>query len=472
MNRGFHARWGLRGIGRLGASLGMGPDFNSIAYTASLSESLTLAESLSVGMAAKVLTLAESTTLAEALSVSLAASAGVSESLSLAEALGVQLGANVTPVESVTLSEALSVAMAATVAPSESLALSEAVSVSRGMAVSLSEPLSLSEALSVALHARPMLVESLTITEATNLSEHLQEFLTETLTLSEALAVTLGAQASVVEGLVLGEHLDVIAASVDPVSPTHLNLTFTLPVRLANVDEPGSYRVTPLAGGVPVAVLSASPRRLTLGSGVDATVAPSPGLYSQVVNIGVSASAGDRLRIVGAWQDVEATVIADLGGGLIQVDRPLLLADPLNGTLAWTLYGGVFGASLTVTETTGGEDYVCLVQGLHLLGTNRPYQARIFFTALGDNPYVVSTTTLPDDGTILVTFSEDLVPNSQLLDPSLYEVTGAVPVVVQSVRQVAPRQVAVQVLGMSVGTYSIALPLLRDLAKNPLDSPP
>ncbi len=373
MNRGFHCRAGLLGVGRLSASGGLGPDFNSTAYSETVLDTVLVSEAL-VHQGALVIQLPETVTLEEAFTYP----------QSQAEVVG------------------------------------------------------------------------------------------ETVTLGESLVFRRGISHALVDTVTVDEALSDAASTATPTSAFSIDLAFSVNVRLNPVNDPSRFRILSLGAGVPVGVLSSTPRRMLLSYGDAASIVEdATGAFSHTVYLGIATTVHDRLRITSPWQDLEVEILEDLGGGQARVDKPLILADPANGALLWWYYGGVYGATLRVTETTRNAPYMLLVDGLFSVFDGSPYTARMPFTGLAERPTVVSVGVNEDDGTLLVTFSEPLALDSALFDPTMYSVTGATDVVVQGVRQVSPTQVAVRVIGLASGeSYVLSMPLFRDLALNSVQAFP
>ncbi len=200
----------------------------STAYTASLSETVSLSEAEASKFNAKVLALAETDSLSESLAPKFNAKAtALAETLTLTEARATKLAAHASLTESASLTEGLAVLFRAIAGLSESDSLAEALAVSRHTAQALTESASLAESLTARLRALASLAESCSTTEAfaarwaallglaesASLAEAIsarlaaQAALPEVLALAEALAARLGAQASLTEADTLSEAL-------------------------------------------------------------------------------------------------------------------------------------------------------------------------------------------------------------------------------------------------------------------------
>lgn len=181
------------------------------AYTTALSESATLAESVDA-VAAYVDQVTEALSVAEALSVTLEAVIGVAEATALAEALSAAYDATVAAAETVGVSEALDTVAAYASSLVESLTAAEALDAGLQFPVGLSEALTLAESLSEVLAAAAGLSETLTLAEAVEVAAAAQAALSETLAVVEALQAQLGAVVGLDAGATLAEALSLVEA--------------------------------------------------------------------------------------------------------------------------------------------------------------------------------------------------------------------------------------------------------------------
>ena len=69
----------------------------------------------------------------------------------------------------------------------------------------------------------------------------------------------------------------------------------------------------------------------------------------------------------------------------------------------------------------------------------------------------ISAEFLPSSSIVLVTFSEDLLVNPDLLNPSSYSIVGPSVVTILSVFTVGSRAVAIEVSGTILGTYTLSV---------------
>lgn len=159
------------------------------AYTASLSETLSLSESLAAIYGAKP-AVSESSTLSEALASLYRANAAVSETLSLSEARSTVYSARPSVSETITLVESTSGLMAAHVGISESVSLAESLAAGLSFRATLTETLSLAESLASLYSGRPALSDTVAVAEALAVVRATVAAISETLSLSDSVSGT------------------------------------------------------------------------------------------------------------------------------------------------------------------------------------------------------------------------------------------------------------------------------------------
>lgn len=154
------------------------PSSGGSSYTGSVSETVTLSESLGSVRSAIV---------------------GLSETDALSEALAASRGVAATPAETVTLSESLAAQLAAVVAAGETVTLSEAVLNGSAYTAAPTETVTLSESVAGQLSAIPAPAETVALSEALGASKGNREFVNEFWTDSEA--VTANTASSYTDGV-------------------------------------------------------------------------------------------------------------------------------------------------------------------------------------------------------------------------------------------------------------------------------
>ena len=139
-------------------------------------------------------------------------------------------------------------------------------------------------------------------------------------------------------------------------------------------------------------------------------------------------------------------------------------------TPVYTTYPDIEGVELEINKPTNGEPYTLLVTGLEATGGGR-YEDEAEFTAVSAQPQVTEVEQL-SEGQVLVTFSDSMRIDGPLLDPGEYEITGPSDVLVKTVATVAPTQVVLTTVGLTDGSYSLAVNASgtpHDIAGNPMD---
>jgi hypothetical protein len=187
----------------------------------SLSESESLSESLTSKFAAHA-ALAESRSITETLTSKFSAHAAVSEAVALSEAVAATFRAHASVVESVSVAESAAVRLAAHAALAESVGLVELVAAALAASAGLSEAVGLSESLAAVLRAVAGLSEALTVGESASAggAQHFDEGLSETVSIGESLAAVLRTSAQLVETVSIAE-----SAATDEIGQCLLMLT-------------------------------------------------------------------------------------------------------------------------------------------------------------------------------------------------------------------------------------------------------
>lgn len=204
----------------------------STLYTANVSESLSLSESLAA---------------------SLILSAAVAESVSLAEALATARTSTVGIAESVSIAESLAALLSATVGVSDSLSLSDSVVAALSFSANVSESVSVSEAVSVALAAQVGIAESVSLSESLAASTLAVVGISESVTVGESLAAGLMFAAQLADSISVAESLTASAAVALALGDT-LSLSEAVSAVLVAANVPIVFLVCTMAGNSQVSV--------------------------------------------------------------------------------------------------------------------------------------------------------------------------------------------------------------------------
>lgn len=283
-----------------------------------------------------------------------------------------------------------------------------------------------------------------------------------------------------------------------PVNNTSLRATFPNVVALPEAVVVGNYRVEAAEfGAFPMTVLGVTPEFDVLHSGITGQVVEEQvgesfsTTFDTVVGVFTSADVGRYLRLTGTGGTSTATSPAEVfqivkipSPGVLQVDRPLPMGDPANGTyvpgsgftpgtgeLEWEVTSGVESVLLTVSKGTNGKSYRGYASGLRFLD-GRPYASSHIFTAQATKPQVDGVEFLPEDGSVKITFTDTMRVDGALLDPTEYALTGPTDVEILRVTAVSPVEVCLHTTGFGVGSYTLTVNATgtpKDEAGNPTD---
>lgn len=156
----------------------------------------------------------------------------------------------------------------------------------------------------------------------------------------------------------------------------------------------------------------------------------------------------------------------------VLLDRPLPLIDPSNGHLQWRLTTAVETLHFrTSSKITNQANYDFRADNL-VTQAGQPFSAHEnFYTAGIDGPKVDSVD-VGDDGVVVVHYDQPMQADHDLVYPAEYTITGPTDVMVQRAWSIGRSAVALEVLGLSAGSYSLNVNVSgtpHDLAGNPVD---
>jgi len=193
------------------------------AFTQGVSESESLTESLAAATSTAQ-ALSESESLAESLASTYAAIESVSESASLADSLDAVYATTQGLSESASLDESLDSSSAFTQALSDTNTLAESTTVVMAAAPSLADSHSLDDVLLALAGANTSLAEALSSTEAVTAIRGVVESLSETTFLSEALSALFHAAPALTDTLGTAESIVTAFTAVIPFAPETLTI--------------------------------------------------------------------------------------------------------------------------------------------------------------------------------------------------------------------------------------------------------
>lgn len=308
----------------------------------------------------------------------------------------------------------------------------------------------------------------------------------EYLTIVEDTSILTRSSVAVEDTLTLFEAIRTGLSLFESQSNTTIQVVFPEELRLNGVSDVTNYSVDSHGGGFPINILSVAPIVQPKKSGVQGQVVESaPGvLYSRVFDLysdtAMPSDIGGYL-VLGS----ESFQITAVAGSQVTVDRPIPIYG-LNGNyvpgsgftsgtgqLVWSITTGVLGATLTVTEGTDGASYLGRVRHLQRAVSGQVYSSPSSFTfqAVGTKPRV-SSVQLSTEGTLTITFDEDMRIDAALLDVAEYSITGPTRVQIESVSMLNSRSIALLTSGFGAGSYNLTVNATgtpKDLAGNPID---
>lgn len=336
------------------------------------------------------------------------------------------------------------------------------------------------------------------LSETLTLTEYVSPFIataTETLTLTESNVETqYAAVQNGAETLSLFEDLQVGALFFEVIDDTTIEVTFPEELLLDGVGDAGNY-VFETVEGFPLTVISAEPILTVHHVGTQGQVIETePGTFyshtfDTVIETFTPADLGRYIFITGPTNSPlvgpeDPFQIVGVAGSVAVVDRPIPIGSAANGTyvpgsgfvpgtgqIHWTHTTGVKGATLKVTEGTAGKDYVGHVRNLRKINGNAYSGSRIF-TATATKPQVSNVQFFPEDGSVVVSFTEPMRIDDALLSETEYTITGPTTVAVRAVTAIDPQTVVLATSGFGGGSYTLTVNATgtpKDAAGNPID---
>jgi len=441
----------------------------------------------------------------------------ISEHLSISESHAAYFPFAANIVENLGVTEATTAIRGAppVVAP-ESLTVTTVVTPTGGFFdLPLTEFLTVTEAVAETYGGVVEPAETLAITEAL-VVEDVVDF--EALTLTELASPTAQLLVGVQESLLVEETLAIGAIFVESLDDHTLRVTFPEEIQLADAIDLLRYRLRPLDGGVPIGIehvigiqraklkgvegdIGATYPTSTFGPGVnvgealtihetvaiehnhnrqifgESEVPPSPLIVDTILlkdMASFDAEVGDYVSIEGSLYNPDTQARVLKVGPLLSfltVDLPYYTSDPMNGQLQWVLRGGVVAVVLTVSKPTNGKKYELTGDTLRKKDGSF-YGFHTEFVAVSSKPTVLGATFEPEEGGLIIEFSEPMRSDHALLDPHEYAISGPTVVSVLGVRTLDASSVFLKTIGFGAGSYQAfvnATGTPKDLAGNPVD---
>ncbi len=347
---------------------------------------------------------------------------------------------------------------ASELALSDSVSVSDAAQVAHKTGISCSEVVTLSDQVKPTYGARAFLSDALSVADAVVQHVDAKLAVEDALALTESVEPCATLQVLLYDAVNIQEGLSVGSVPIFS-DNTVVTVKFPQGLRLDGVSDVANYQIEPLDGGVPVMVLSATPIQSVLATLEGGVIVPTGnGVMSNLFNVGSEVVlAGDYISISTAWQQGTIARVLSVHSERAVLDANLLVADPQNGSITWQHLSAVTGVILTVNQPTNEKNYSFTATGL-LVSCGSPFSEDMSqFQAVSTAPEILSTTFLPEFGTLLVTFSKDLSSDDTLLDPSSYGISGPTNVQITGLKTASPTQVLLQTNGFGTGTYQLSV---------------
>ncbi len=356
-----------------------------------------------------------------------------------------------------------------------SITLSDALNESHRFGVATTDSVTFSDSVSGVWHHVVVASDTVTLSDFVSFGgTHEVVDVGDTVTISDATLVSIGSATGLSDSVTLSEDLSVTHGSVQSTNSV-ISAFFNTGMRVDGAVEPSNYLIIPQAGAFAFTILGISPIVLTLATGSHATVVNTGSLTSFTIQFGdgtfSAGNVGDYVSLASMANTISyLRVVSVISSNRIIVDRPLVADDPQNGHIPWGHTGPLVGVSITTTKQTNNGHYSYVFQGL-TTSAGIAFETSGSFIAVATQPTVTNVTPL-DEGQILVTFSETMLDDGYLTDPSEYSITGPTTVQIKSIQTPAPNQVALFTTGMGNGSYMLTVNAMgtpHDLAGNPID---
>lgn len=326
--------------------------------------------------------------------------------------------------------------------------------------------------------------ETVAVSEIVAVTHATAVALNESVPVLEGLAVSLGTAVSLAETVPLTEVVSagtlIIVSSEDT-----LSVTLPLEVLVDGVVDFSNYTIAPLLASddppgnsaFPVSIREITPLQAFEQSGSAATVNSS---FVLTIADGtfLPGNVGDYLFLSSPLNTTPfLQITAILGPTQVQVNKPLIITDPQNGSIPWTLKSSVQGMLVKITKPTNGGIYRFAVRNLRLAHqSNAIFNIRDFFVAVSSKPQVEGVV-VQDDGQITVHFSDLMLSDGALTDPREYSITGPTTVQIVSAASsgVSPdgtTEILLTTTGLGPGSYQLTVNATgtpHDAAGNPID---
>jgi len=373
----------------------------------------------------------------------------------------------------------------------EPLAVQYTVNIA-GATINAADTVTLSDSVSFGLHTN--------VSETLTFVEYISPFVAnanDSVSLVEALEQVYGPVVDVqADTLNISEDLQVGALGFTSVDERTVFVEFPQEMRIDDVNDSNHYSIEAKSdGAISVTVGRVEPVIDTILTGTSGQVVETliGSFQSRVFDTVTgsflqAATVGRYLFITGSgsafFEPLLPYRIVGIDGSKLILDRDLPTNDPLNGTyvpgvgftpgtgqLSWTFARGCTAAYLHTTESTGSKVYTGRIINVRTtLGIL--FSGQRDFTALGSKPQIESVQFFPEDGAVVISFTEPMRIDDDLLSVDEYSFTGPSDIAIRSVKAIDERTVALETAGFIDGSYTLTVNATgtpKDAAGNPID---
>ena len=269
-----------------------------------------------------------------------------------------------------------------------------------------------------------------------------------------------------------------VAASADGFSIT---VPFQSEISYDHTGDLRNYLFRPLLGsrGVPFQIEGVTPVTTTLASGGSGTLISvnDPNFTTNLFQVGsatfnAGTDVGRYLAIGNGRVPGVYKIVGVPSSTRVQLDRPLQLADPANGTFSWVFTTAIQAITFrTTNKVTNQAGYTLSIQGL-VTKAGVPFGLAADFITTGILGPKLLGVTLSDEGQLVVNYDQPMRTDRDIVLSSEYTVTGPSSVSVRQVQSVGPSTVALDLNGLSSGSYALTINIAgtpKDVAGNPLE---
>ena len=462
---------------------------HQVTHPTFASETLGLSDSVVDHQGFKLAT-SDSVPLTDSLTENPAYKETVADTIAVSDAVAYHYQANPHPSETVGLSEtltarhqafegltetAISISDAevnrwgAHIPVSDSIPLSDQVHTNTNTGLPLTDSVSVSDAEANRWHAQVPVGDTIPIADAVSSGEREPLAVADTVRLSESLGVSHGTSPSLRDLITVTDMVNLATPVI--ANDTTLTVQFSQDLRIDGIPSLGNYTLTPVSDGAfPVQLQSVQPTFSILATGSNASIIVGDPFYEiHIPTVDFTTLRAGYLFVSSPTnQNMYLRIVSIVNPTTVLVDLPLL-PDPLNGSILWEAIPGITGLIFQTSKFTNGGRYSFSAAGL-LTISGLPYASSAEAIAVAPQPQVLGAAQLLN-GQILVSFSDVMLVDEDLLDPAEYLLSGPGNPLVMGVATANATQVSLVTQNLGSGDYSLQVGTgtPHDLAGNPID---